>query len=54
VDDPAAIAGGVERAARRTVTDQDRDRVVARFSSARLCADLAELYAEELQRAGVA
>ena len=53
VDDALAIAAGVERAARRTLADEQRDRVVARFSSARLCADLAELYEEELERAGV-
>ncbi len=50
VDEAAALAAAVERAALRTVDDAARDRVVARFSVARLCAQLAELYREELDR----
>jgi glycosyltransferase involved in cell wall biosynthesis len=52
-DDPAAVAAGIERAAARTVDEATRDRVVARYSVERLCADLAGIYREELARAGL-
>jgi len=54
VDDPAAVALAIARAAGRTVDDRARDRLVSRFSADRLCSDLAQLYREELERAGVA
>ena len=54
VDDPAAVAAAIARVAGRTVDDRARDRLVSRFSAERLCSDLAQLYREELERAGVA
>ena len=49
--DPGAVAAAVERAFGRTVEEPARDRVLERFSAARLCAEMAELYREELERA---
>ena len=49
--DPDAMAAAIERASRRPVEDAVRDRVVERFSVRRLCADVADLYREELDRA---
>jgi glycosyltransferase involved in cell wall biosynthesis len=51
--DPRGMAAAIERAATRPVADAVRDQVVERFSVRRLCADVAALYREELERAGV-
>ncbi|MSR36654.1 MAG: glycosyltransferase [Gemmatimonadetes bacterium] len=53
-DDAIEMAAAIERAVARPVDDATRDRVVARFSVRRLCADMAALYREELERAGAA
>ena len=52
-DDPEAVAVAVSRALHRTVDDATRDQVVRRFAVERLCADVAELYREELERGGL-
>ena len=49
-DDPEAVAVAVNRAFQRTVDDATRDEVVRRFAVERLCADVAALYREELER----
>lgn len=51
--DPDAMAAVIERARLRPVSEAARDEVVRRFSTERLCADVAALYREELARAGV-
>ena len=51
-DDPEAVAVAVSRAFQRTVDDTTRDQVVRRFAVERLCADVAALYREELERGG--
>jgi glycosyltransferase involved in cell wall biosynthesis len=51
--DPGAMAAAIRRAAERSVPDEVRDEVVLRFSTERLCADMAALYREEMQRAGL-
>jgi glycosyltransferase involved in cell wall biosynthesis len=50
--DPDVMAAAIERASLRAVDDATRDAVAARFSSERLCRDVAALYREELERAG--
>ncbi len=52
--EPEAVAVAVRRAFERRVDDATRDQVVARFSVERLCSDMAALYREEMERAGVA
>jgi glycosyltransferase involved in cell wall biosynthesis len=52
-DDPAAMAAAIGRASERSVDDRTRREVVRRFSVERLAADMAALYREELERAGV-
>jgi glycosyltransferase involved in cell wall biosynthesis len=53
-DDPTEMAAAIVRASERSVPDQIRLDVVRRFSVERLSADIAALYREELERAGVA
>src|SRR5688572_17216240 len=52
-DDAAAMAEAILRARERTVDDRTRREVVRRFSVDRLSADVAALYREELERAGM-
>jgi glycosyltransferase involved in cell wall biosynthesis len=52
-DDPAAMADAILRASERIVDDRTRREVVQRFSVDRLSADVAALYREELERAGI-
>lgn len=47
-----AVAAGIERALRREVPAAARDEVGERYSVERLCADMADLYREELGKAG--
>ena len=51
--DPEAVAIAVTRAFERRIDDATRDQVVARFSVERLCSDMAALYWEEMERAGI-
>jgi glycosyltransferase involved in cell wall biosynthesis len=52
-DDPDAMAAAIGRAGERSVDDRTRLDVMRRFSVERLAADMAALYREELERAGL-